>query len=157
MVGERHVERYGLKFAKLTPYDRLELARKFWDQRRATLLKNLKDAQCSREEILGELDKFDSHPATFADFYNAFYTAQTQIDILVKALGGGTDAESKVRELVMSAEDQFKLVSDIAGVKMEEPQKPADESPDIQIAGDDPALDPNPPTYGDPNPKKPAA
>lgn len=150
MVGQRHVIRdidgAEVKFHKMTPYDRMEVAERLRVEKRAKLLAELKEAGATPQELMGEAQQFDNSVNSSLLIFEFIRQPVGCVETFLRALKAtnGIDAESILKKFTPDADEEFSLALELWGMKLE-PTKPATSEEDTDSYGSNKPANPQKP------------
>lgn len=145
MTGEKFITVDGIKFHKLTPYDRMEIAEKVRKERRSELEANLKAAQATSEQLMAELEQFDTTFKRLEVMFPYIQSEMGRVDVFERALKrAGSEPRTILENFTPDEDDAFQLAADLCGIKLKKPDetKPPEDTTAYGESG--------------PNPQKPA-
>src|SRR2546423_4597992 len=114
------------KFHKLTPYDRAEIADALHKKMRIQLEKNLELSKATPEQLMAELERFDTEFPFRPIMRLHIATEAGQLDVFLRALRViyGTVAESIVKQFSPDEDESYKLAEALCGLKALPPPTP---------------------------------
>lgn len=141
-----------VKFHKMTPYDRAEIAESMQKRMRPQLEANLAAAKATPEQLMAELERFDAEFPFRPIMRIHIVTAAGQLDVFRRALKADHSPEKVeeiLKKLTLDEDEAEKLAMELCGLKpLPVPQEqPPKEGEDNSAYGEDGPK---------PNPQEPA-